>query len=43
MAVSYDISGLYFLPKAFSLAGTPVIQFPTSLPPYYMNMQAEPT
>lgn len=43
VAVSYDISSLYFLPKSFSLAGTPVIQLPSSLPPYTMNMQAEPT
>jgi len=40
--VSYDISSLYFIPTSFSLAGTPLIQLPTSLPAYTMNMQAEP-
>lgn len=43
VTVTYDISGLYFLPTTFNFMRNLSVQFPTTLPPYTMHMQAEPS
>lgn len=42
VTLTYDISGLYFMPTTYTL-GLMTVQLPTQLHPYTMHMQAEPS